>query len=660
MSWEVPAGGSGSAGFTNTGLGYDGTNLLIGDFTNGRIVKTTLAGAYVGEIILASAPATSVQGVAYDSSDGTYWVCHYGASTVGTVKHYDATGALLGTIACAVATTGPNGCAYDAVNDRVLTIWDDGHMRSYNCATLSATPVENVTLAASLGTGSGNGPDGVTLDPTDPATYIWVSADPPPAKVHKINRSTGASVSSWVCPNACEGLSWVNGRLYLGCDAEFHDSVVDGNRVYVFEADGREIQGSLFLSKLVFADLNTSTSTQIITGVGFRPAVVIAFGAPTIAQQATAIMCAGAFDSQYHQWSMHTRWNDNDAVAPISVHEFSTTAMISRLASDGTSAVSVAYLDATHDGFRLAVTNTGVFAHRCAFLCLSGDEFRGNVGTFNTSTSTGVLAVTGVGFEPKAVLIGTNKSNTTPGITTTGSSRWSMGVMTAADQWSTDTSADNTLAQTVIGGHESSKVMGRVSNSTTYSLQAAYSSMDSDGFSVNVNPAPGAAIIWGYVALGGSVDVKAGTFSQPSSTGAQAITGAGFTPSQLLLASSSSATTGAQAQTRPSFGLAESSTKRVAYGNSALNGANPTTAGRQASESLCITHNTGTGTTVVAAADFTSMDADGFTVNWSTADATARKEYYLAIAELPATVTGHRRPSGVFLFGQMGHRDPRH
>ena len=43
MSWEVPGGGSGSAGFTNTGLGWDGTNLLIGDFTNSRIVKATPA-----------------------------------------------------------------------------------------------------------------------------------------------------------------------------------------------------------------------------------------------------------------------------------------------------------------------------------------------------------------------------------------------------------------------------------------------------------------------------------------------------------------------------------------------------------------------------------------------------------------------------------------
>lgn len=655
MSWEVPAGGIGSAGFTNTGLGYDGTNLLIGDFTNGRIVKTTIAGAYVGEIILASAPASSVQGVAYDTSDGTYWVCHYGLSTVGTVRQYNSSGTLLNTISCAVATTGPSGCVYDAVNDRVLTIWDDGHMRSYNCATLSTTPVENVTLDASLGTGSGTGPDGVTLDPTDPATYIWVSADTTPTKVHKVNRGTGASVSSWVAPMSPEGLVWVNGLLYLGCDIEYHASVVDGNRVFIFEADGREIQGSSFLSKLIFVDLATTTSTQIVTGVGFRPAVVLALGAPTVAQQATAIMCAGAFDTQFNQWAMQTRWNDNDSAAPIVNHEFSTAKAIARVDSAGAAFISAAYLDMTHDGFRLAVTHaSGPNVHRAAFWCFAGDSFRGKVGTFNTATSTGVQAVSGVGFQPKAVFIGTNKSNTTTGIDFTTTSRWSMGVMTASDQWATDTTANQAVPWTVWGAQETTKAMLRILDSTTYSLQAAYSSMDSDGFSVNINPAAGAAVIWGYVALGGSINVKAGTFAQPSSTGAQAITGVGFTPSQILFGSASSATTGAQTQTRPSYGMAESASKRCAYGNTALLGSSPSTAGRQLSESLCITHNTGTGATVVAAADLTSMDADGFTVNWSTADATARKEYYLAIAGTPdSVITRQSRysQSGINFYG---------
>lgn len=635
MSWEVPAGGSGSAGFTNTGLGFDGTNLLIGDFTNGRIVKTTFDGAYVGEIVLASAPANSVQGVAYDSSDGTYWVCHYGTSTVGTVRQYNASGALLNTISCAVATTGPNGCAYDPANDRVLTTWDDGRMRSYNCGTLSATPVENVGLDAALGTGSGTGPDGITMDPADPATYVWVSADTTPAKVHKINRSTGSSVTSWVCPVAPEGMVWSLGRIYLCCDIGYHASVANGNRVYLFGDDGREIQGTDLLTKLVFADLNTSTSTQTITGVGFRPAVVIALGAPTIAQQATAIMCAGAADVFGSQWAMGSRWNDADSSVPVVSHEFSNAKLIARLFADGTTAGSAAFLDAFHDGFRLAVTNGAASAHRCAFLCLGGDAFRVKVGTLNSPTSTGVQAYTGVGFRPRAVMIGTNKSNTTIGLDASGSARWQMGAMTPYGEWAVDSIASQNSPSGVIGGQETNQTMLRASSSSAYSLQAAYSSMDADGFSLNFTAAPGAAIIWGYVALGGSIGVDVGTFSQPSSTGAQAVTGVGFQPLELLLWSASAAATGAQAQTRPSFGLAESSSKRVAYGNSALDGAGPTVAGRQASESLCITHNTGTGTTVVAQADFTSMDADGFTVNWSTADATARKEHYLAIGPDP-------------------------
>lgn len=631
MSWEVPAGGSGSAGFTNTGLGFDGTNLLIGDFTNGRIVKTTFDGAYVGEIILASAPANSVQGVAYDTSDGTYWVCHYGTSTVGTVRQYNSSGTLLNTISCAVATTGPNGCAYDPVNDRVLTVWDDGRMRSYNCATLSATPVENVVLDASLGTGSGTGPDGITMDPDDPATYIWVSADTTPAKVHKINRGTGASVTSWVCPVAPEGMVWSLGRIYLCCDIGYHASVTNGNRVYLFGDDGREIQGIDLLTKLVFADLATSTSTQIVTGVGFRPAVIIALGAPTIAQQATAIMCAGAADVSFSQWAMVSRWNDADSTVPVVVHEFSNAKLIARVDSAGGALLYAAFKDAFHDGFRLDVTNAGANVHRAAFLCIGGDAFRGKVGTFNSPTTTGVQAYTGVGFTPRAVLIGTNKTNTTIGIDASQNARWQMGAMTSADQWAVDSFALQGTPQSVAGGQETTRTMLRVSSTSAYSLEAAYSSMDADGFSVNYSAAPGAAVIWGYIALGGSIGVKAGTFSQPSSTGAQAVTGVGFSPLQLMLWSASAAATGPQAQTRPSFGLAESSTKRVAYGNSATDGASPTAAGRQASESLCITHNTGTGSTVVAAADLTSMDSNGFTVNWSTADATARKEFYLAI-----------------------------
>lgn len=644
MSWEVPAGGVGAAGFTNVGLGYDGTNLLIGDYTNGRIVKTTTAGAYVSEIVLGgSPPANSVQGVTYDTSDGTYWVSHYGASTVGTLKHYNSSGTLLDTIACAVATTGPSGCCYDATNDRVLTIWDDGHMRSYDCATLSTTPVEDITLAAALGTGSGTGPDGVAMDPSDSA-YIWVSADSTPAKVHKITRSSGASAASWVTPIAPEGITWVGSTLHLCCDGGFHASITNGNRVYQFDASGNEIQGASYQSKLIFVDIATASGTQIVTGVGFRPRLILQLGAPSVAAQATAQMVAGAADSAFNQWSMTTRWNDADSSAPIVSHQFETSKLINRVSSAGVDGMNAAYLDATHDGFRLSITYNSIGATRAAFLCLAGDDFRAKAGTFNVQTSTGVQSITGIGFLPKAYLLATNKSNTTLGTDSSASARWTMGMASANDQWSIDTSASNGVPHSVVGGAETTHCLLRASSSSAYSIQAAHSSLDADGFSINVNPAAAAQVICGYVALGGNIRVKAGTWQQPTATGPQSVTGVGFQPDTLLLASASSANTGAQAQTRPSYGLAQSATRRTAYGQNATNGANPSAAGRTCSEALAITHVTGTGTTV-AAADLTSMDADGFTVNWSTADATQRREYYLAVASTAGRAPPFRRPN---------------
>lgn len=634
MSWEVPAGGIGSAGFTNTGLGYDGANLLIGDFTNSRIVKATPAGAYVGEVILASAPANSVQGVAWDTSRSHYWVCHYAAGG-GSVRRYDGSGALQQTISFSGAgVDGPNGCAYDATNDRVITIWDDGRMRSYACAT--GTIAENVVLDAALGTGSGSGPDGVTLDPDDPAGYIWVSADTTPTRVHKINRSTGASVASWVCPVSPEGMVWGGSTIYLCCDASYHASVSNGNRVYLFNAAGRELQGAAFLSKLVQVDLSTSAGAQRISGVGFRPSVIIALGGPTVAAQATAQMCMGAADSQGRQWALATRWNDSDSATPVMAHEWQTNRVICRVDSSGGAFLDAAYLDAFHDGFRVNVTQSaGANVHRCAFLCLAGDDFDGAVGSIGVNNSTGVQTVAGLGFQPSAVILATNKSNTTAGRDSSANARFSLGVMTAAAQWAIDTMGAQASPSAVFGSSATDAAFVRTGSTSTYSIKASRSSLDADGFSINVNPAAGAVVSLGYIALSG-VSAKAGTFNQRTSTGTQAVTGVGFQPKAVLFASAGSATSGPQAQTRPSYGVA-TATAQSGFGNSLTDGSGPLVAGREMSETAALLQVSGTGSTRLAAAAVTAMDVDGFTLNWTTADAVARQQFYLALADASAT-----------------------
>lgn len=224
-SWDVPGG------FTNTGLCAlpDGT-LAIGDFDSERIVITTPRGVLIRSITLESAPNASVQGVAWDTSRGSFWVSHYATPNLGSLRRYSTAGALQQTIDLSAITgaSGPNGCVYDAANDRVLIGSTDNRVRGINCATGAVD--ENILLGSDV-VGSGT-LDGVTLDPVSPTTRLWVSVDAPRQRIVKVNRSTAAAVSVHWCPPQPESMVWMGGLLYICCDELYHDSKPNGNRVH--------------------------------------------------------------------------------------------------------------------------------------------------------------------------------------------------------------------------------------------------------------------------------------------------------------------------------------------------------------------------------------------------------------------------------------------
>jgi hypothetical protein len=228
LGWETPAGGIGSLGFVCTGLGWDGTNIIIGDFFNSRIVKTTIHGVYVGEIILGgSPPPNSVQGVAYDTLRGHYWVAHYAEDGSGTVRRYNAAGVLQQTIAS--PHSGPNGITYDAVNDRILVISNIDPMIEYDITT--GLEVASINI---------NG-DGLELDPSD-ANALWVSIDTSPPGVIKYNRTTAAVITSWAAPESVEDITFISGVFHMALDQELHVGTKHGNRIRTFDkTNGTEI-----------------------------------------------------------------------------------------------------------------------------------------------------------------------------------------------------------------------------------------------------------------------------------------------------------------------------------------------------------------------------------------------------------------------------------
>ena len=140
-----------------------------------------------------------------------------------------------------------------------------------------------------------------------------------------------------------------------------------------------------------------------------------------------------------------------------------------------------------------------------------------------------------------------------------------------------------------------------------------------------------------YLAALGGIQAMAGSGLQPGTTGTQAISGLGFTPKLVFLLSvGTTAQTTVQTETRWSLGAATG----LAQGRSwfgATDAVNPSVTARGHSISVVITsatpNATGSSTAVTAEAALQSLDVDGFTLNWTTADATAREYLWLAMGD---------------------------
>lgn len=637
MSWQVPGG------FTCTGLGWDGTNLLIGDFTGSRIVKTDVDGNLVSSIDLAGSPANSVQGVAWDGSRSHYWVAHY-ATGGGSLRRYNAAGALQQTIDLSgVGVNGPNGISYDAVNDRILTNWENGTMRGIGC--VSETVDEGPITLGSLGTA-----DGIEIDPADP-TLIWVSADTVPCTVAKITRATGAVVSSWKSPKSVEDVAFVDGVFYMAIDQGFHDSVTDGNRVWKFDhLTGREITGNSVLAKSISFDIATSSTNQIVTGVGFAPLAMQFISMGGSPGGATFFACYGVSDHQINQWAMTARGNDNQATSQ-SDRDFRAGKCFLTTNGNNTEQITGALLTPTHDGFILTVVNASALARRVHVLCLAGDDFKAQAGTMDLTTASGNQSVAGLYFQPKVNIFAHNLSGTTEGNSASALFQLGAGLSPSA-RWCLFTLGISAAA----AADEQSSVrtdqcMTRISAALAFSMLVDFVSNDANGFTVNKATPPGVDVRVGYLSLGGNAQFALGNFNQPTSTGNQSITGVGFTPkAEIFVSDMKVASADVTVNSRVGIGFAVSSSDRRVIATTALDAADPTDTARDLDEALCALAISDGGTpTRQAQADFVSQDADGFTLNWTTADATARRMLYLAIGAGPvagAAMRHHLRQMG--------------
>lgn len=258
------------------------------------------------------------------------------------------------------------------------------------------------------------------------------------------------------------------------------------------------------------------------------------------------------------------------------------------------------------------------------------------VGSFSTGTGTGTIAITGVGFTPKAVLFWWSGRTETTDAAGSMTHNRGFGWLTGSSSRACVSSRalDAAATSDVDSAHRSDCCV--ISQSATGAVDGRldFSAFGADGFSLNIDDSFPASYRIHYLALGGDdlTNVATGTAQLNTVTGAQAVTGVGFQPDCVLLLSICNATAPPVTQSvlLTSFGIATANGGRFILLNQA-SGSQPAALAHSYCGDFgevfarCVAN-------VLDRASLTSLDADGFTLNvLETQGTIASRISYLAL-----------------------------
>lgn len=260
------------------------------------------------------------------------------------------------------------------------------------------------------------------------------------------------------------------------------------------------------------------------------------------------------------------------------------------------------------------------------WLALGGDNMEAYVGTFNlpTSGSTSDIVVTGVGFQPDFLVCFTKEDSEFIGA--------NMGLGMASSSSASD---QGCLSQNryILGERsvefESGKLCCDYSDHPNNKYVCHLKSFDSDGFTVGVdsNTNDGSAGQRFLAIRDPDGAFKVGVDSQKTSTGTKATTGVGFQPSGGLFFGADRTGNGAGSNS-PQFCIGAANGPLTGLGVMELFTQDTTKYQNTRGAADLVLSTSALDSTTLAEAEVQSWDADGFTLNWSTADSRARKFIY--------------------------------
>jgi hypothetical protein len=185
------------------------------------------------------------------------------------------------------------------------------------------------------------------------------------------------------------------------------------------------------------------------------------------------------------------------------------------------------------------------------------------------------------------------------------------------------------IPTTVASKQVSDKILLTISAAGADTLVADLVSFDALGCTLNYSVVETTQRVFFALALKGG-QYKVTVDEQKTSTGTKSKTGVGFQPKAVLFMGTNRVASASSDATlsRLSIGASDGSSEGTVWGESTDNVS--TTDENSANVTTKVLRHASNPSTTDAEADLTSLDADGYTLDWTTADATARE--FLAIA----------------------------
>lgn len=391
--------------------------------------------------------------------------------------------------------------------------------------------------------------------------------------------------------------------------------------------------------------LNTSTGTQDITGSlgGLTPKAALFFVTRATANgtpASDAAMSYGAATGASNEWVF--QFNSEDGQTDTDTRKISSSSRCILLTIPGAATID---MDAEFsawitNGIRINITTSDAVAYKGTVVLFAGSDLQAHANNVSLGDTVDLETnITAPGFEPKLIFPCANPNLVIDN--TASTAEISFGIVhngvSLTQRGHSFMERNAQVSGNVRGMVRNDYGVFEIGSDGTLDWGGEFANFDASGFSVISRNAGANNTTLGYLALdfGGVVDISLSSQASPTSTGNNAITTPGFTPQAVIgLQTYMPAynTVYNQVADAGAWGVVAFTDSTDLCNSIAIESGAATTNTQSYTNTKAVDVPNDDGT-VALTADFVSMDANGWTLNWTDVEAAGRQGFFVAIEE---------------------------